>query len=185
MVICVVAPLRRPHATLSLPASTAFAQQTCHGAIQFTVYEELKHLAGTLSSTWSSHAVDGPPGQRLAGTSDLAQASLAGSSATNNDASSSTAVQGAAHRPAYRLSSLETSVCAVLSKLSASVITYPSQVVRRVWRGGGRGGQGGSAGAVGTAGEGQKERWLEQGGRTQQNSGREAERACCVCCAQL
>lgn len=115
------------------------------------MYEELKHLAGTLSRTWSSQAVDGPPGQQLAGTSDLAQASLAGSSAKNNDASSSSAVQGAAHRPAYRLSSLETSVCAVLSKLSASVITYPSQVVRRVWRGGVEAGR-----------EGQQGQWAQQ-----------------------
>ncbi len=34
-----------------------------------------------------------------------------------------------------QLSSLETSVCAVLSKLAASVVTYPSQVIRYIsWR---------------------------------------------------
>ncbi len=63
------------------------AQQTTHGAIQFTVYEELKHAAARWGATSSQ-------------------------------------------QPDRRVGSLETSGAAALSKLTASVVTYPSQVVR-------------------------------------------------------
>ncbi len=61
-------------------------QQTCHGAVQFTVYEELKHAAAGSFGAASTSESDRP------------------------------------------ISSFETSVYAATSKLSASIITYPSQV---------------------------------------------------------
>jgi solute carrier family 25 (mitochondrial folate transporter), member 32 len=80
--------------------------QVAHGAIQFAAYEELKVLASRLP------AFIGP----LGGGKD----------------SGSNGGEGAGAQPPSQraLSPVEITVCGALSKLTASVATYPSQVVR-------------------------------------------------------
>ncbi|GAX80260.1 hypothetical protein CEUSTIGMA_g7698.t1 [Chlamydomonas eustigma] len=124
--------------------------QTCHGAIQFTVYEEMKYmLARRLPDTSTSTSLNQiirlnpkyalaqqPAGKGL----QTASAALPSSVQLLGENSRTSAVEVGVESPALskeglvstsrQLSSLETSACAVLSKLAASVSTYPSQVIR-------------------------------------------------------
>ncbi|GBF94373.1 folate transporter chloroplastic [Raphidocelis subcapitata] len=81
--------------------------QTTHGAIQFAVYEELKALASSAAWHWSA---GGWPSLRVPGPGDGGG--------------------GGGDGEARQLGSAEVSVYGALSKLTAAVSTYPTQVVR-------------------------------------------------------
>lgn len=163
-------PYSQPHHLLLLPL-----QQTFHGAIQFTAYEELKYFVaqrrqsvdrrgpGVTSSSASPpgqqpssvNSGSGEPGlQRRRAAADHdgrgvvsgnpggggtetstsggevvghLGGSRSGATSAGTPQASPSGQQRRLHPP---LSSLETSVCAVLSKLAASVVTYPTQVIR-------------------------------------------------------
>ncbi|PSC71946.1 metal ABC transporter permease [Micractinium conductrix] len=86
-----------------------------HGAIQFAVYEELKVAAQHLPLSRFTRSLDGLLGGGSSGG--------AGASAGTGGGS------GGGHAP-RELSPAEITACGALSKLAASVATYPSQVLR-------------------------------------------------------
>jgi solute carrier family 25 folate transporter 32 len=119
-----LAPLRR----LALPAplhqgyykgiGPSLVLQTTHGAIQFAVYEELKTLAATTQWHWADGAW-------------LPQLRVQGHGGGG----------GTAAEESRQLSAAEVSMYGALSKLTAAVSTYPTQVHGRGVGGGLEGGR--------------------------------------------
>lgn len=95
------------------------ASQVSHGAIQFAVYEELKVAAAALPRL---HTL-APFLRPLDGSSASGGASSGGGKGSGGEGS------GRQHQAARRreLSAAEITACGALSKLAASVATYPSQ----------------------------------------------------------
>lgn len=103
--------------------------QVSHGAIQFAVYEELKHAAEGASLQRFTHSLD-----RLLGGSNSSSAgssSSGGSQSRAGDSSSGKSSGGRRQRTTRELTPAEITACGALSKLAASVATYPSQVRAR------------------------------------------------------
>eukprot|EP00201_Polytomella_parva_P015494 CAMPEP_0175053526 /NCGR_PEP_ID=MMETSP0052_2-20121109/8981_1 /TAXON_ID=51329 ORGANISM="Polytomella parva, Strain SAG 63-3" /NCGR_SAMPLE_ID=MMETSP0052_2 /ASSEMBLY_ACC=CAM_ASM_000194 /LENGTH=333 /DNA_ID=CAMNT_0016318085 /DNA_START=368 /DNA_END=1369 /DNA_ORIENTATION=+ len=99
--------------------------QTLHGAVQFAVYEELKKVGVEWRRTQRKGTDEEGRGGTI-GSAALYYPSSSSSSSSSPPSSSSSSSSSSPAQP----KALETTVAAALSKLIASVITYPSQVVR-------------------------------------------------------
>ncbi|PRW05777.1 folate transporter chloroplastic isoform X1 [Chlorella sorokiniana] len=105
-----------------------------HGAIQFAVYEELKHAAeSSVSLQRFTGSLDRLLGAGSSGGSGGGHASgSSGKGSSGSDSSSSSSNSGGLrqHTKVRELTPAEITACGALSKLAASVATYPSQVLR-------------------------------------------------------
>lgn len=112
--------------------------QVSHGAIQFAVYEELKHAAegvslqrftGSLDRLlgWGGSSSGGGGSSAAGGSSGGRSQGSAGSSSSGGNGSSSSGSRRQ-HSKVRELTPADITACGALSKLAASVATYPSQV---------------------------------------------------------
>ena len=100
-----------------------------HGAIQFAVYEELKHAAEGVSLQRFTGSLDrllGGGGGDAGGSKAASSSSGGGGSGSGGGRGAGTSRRGHQVR---ELSPAEITACGALSKLAASVATYPSQVL--------------------------------------------------------